>query len=135
MCGHTFDPALQKGCQACPMHKGCSLVCCPQCGFEMVDIQGSKLARIFSRLLPKSKENSINNASDLAGINPGQQAKVLGFTTTLPTDRLTYLQSYGLIPGRVVRVVQHSPVTIIQVEHTELALEREMARDIQVETL
>ena len=40
--------------------------------------------------------------------------------------------AYGLIPGNWVEVVQHSPVTVVQVENTELALEDELASQIEV---
>lgn len=51
ICGHSFDPNLHLACQACPLRKGCQLICCPACGFEMVDIQKSTLARWASRWL------------------------------------------------------------------------------------
>jgi hypothetical protein len=35
-CGHEFDPSdAQSGCAACPMARGCHLVRCPRCGYEM----------------------------------------------------------------------------------------------------
>jgi Fe2+ transport system protein FeoA len=43
------------------------------------------------------------------------------------------LQAYGLAPGHCVRILQHSPVTIVQIEHTELALEGGLARQVEVE--
>jgi hypothetical protein len=52
MCGETFDPATHTACQSCPLQKGCSLVCCPRCGFEMVDVSQSRLVRLVSRWLP-----------------------------------------------------------------------------------
>lgn len=56
------------------------------------------------------------------------------FSDELSPDRRFYLQSYGLVPGQVVHVVQQSPVTIIQIEHLELALECELARRVHVNT-
>jgi hypothetical protein len=50
MCGYTFDPEAHASCQACPLSKGCTLVCCPNCGFETVNPEQSKLARIASLL-------------------------------------------------------------------------------------
>jgi hypothetical protein len=32
-----------------------------------------------------------------------------------------------------VRILQHSPVTIVQIEHLELAMEHGLARQVQVE--
>ncbi len=54
MCGENFDPATHTACQSCPLQKGCSLVCCPRCGFEMVDVSQSRLASFVSRWLPTS---------------------------------------------------------------------------------
>ena len=68
----------------------------------------------------------------LADVPPGCKAKVLGFTQYLPPERLSHFQAFGLVPGHKVRVMQHSPVTVVQIEHTELALERDLAREIQV---
>jgi hypothetical protein len=50
MCGHTFDPVGHAACQACPIKKGCSLVCCPACGFETVDPAQSKLVQFATAL-------------------------------------------------------------------------------------
>lgn len=69
----------------------------------------------------------------LAQASPGQQVKVKGFLPGLSTERAWHLQSYGVIPGSCLLVLQQSPVTIIQVEHLELALERDLAAFIQVE--
>jgi Fe2+ transport system protein FeoA len=71
----------------------------------------------------------------LAEIEPGQKGRVIGFSARLDRDRKTHLQAYGVVPGRIIKVVQHSPVTVIQVEHTELALERELAREIEIEVV
>jgi Fe2+ transport system protein FeoA len=55
-----------------------------------------------------------------------------GFASSLPARQQAHLQAYGLVPGHLVRVVQHSPVTIVQIEHTELALEAGLARQIRI---
>jgi len=68
----------------------------------------------------------------LADIRPGCRARVAGFCRELPADRLAHLQAYGLAPGYWVRVLQHRPVTVVQVEHTELALETELACEVLV---
>jgi hypothetical protein len=34
LCGTSFDPSGQ-GCRpSCPLAKGCSVVCCPSCGYS-----------------------------------------------------------------------------------------------------
>jgi Fe2+ transport system protein FeoA len=69
----------------------------------------------------------------LGHVPPGQDATILGFEA-LPLDYQHYLQAYGVMPGRTVRVLAQRPVTIIQVEHTELAFEPQIARCILVST-
>jgi hypothetical protein len=54
LCGYTFD-AQDQGCHAgCPLAawQGCALVCCPQCGYQMVDERQSNGARLLKRLWP-----------------------------------------------------------------------------------
>lgn len=43
------------------------------------------------------------------------------------------MQAYGVAPGRWVKVVQQSPVTVVRVEHLDLAFELDIARGIRVE--
>ena len=61
MCGQTFNPAEHAACTACPLAANCSLVCCPQCGYEMVDPGRSTLARLFKRWLPGAAEKIEEN--------------------------------------------------------------------------
>jgi len=68
----------------------------------------------------------------LADLSPGKTATVTGCSNRISPDRRAQLQSYGVIPGHPLSVVQHTPVTIIQVENIELALERDLARLVWV---
>lgn len=132
MCGHRFDESQHEACQKCPLQKECSLVCCPNCGYEMVNVHRSKLARWAARLLPKGHVRSSVLNTTLADLTPGRSAQVIGFSPSIPTGQQAHLQAYGIIPGRLVQVVQHEPVTVVQVEHLELALESDLAREIYV---
>lgn len=71
--------------------------------------------------------------STLANVPPGGRATVVGFCERMNPERRAHLQSYGLVPGRAVHVVQQSPVTVVQVDHTELALEVDLACGVLVE--
>lgn len=71
----------------------------------------------------------------LVEIEPGRSARVERFLPQISADHRAHLFAYGLQPGREVRVLQHSPVTVVQIEFTELALESALAKDIQVEAL
>ncbi len=48
LCSATFD--MVSNCHdGCPMSNGCSLVRCPQCGFEFPDPARSRLASLLNR--------------------------------------------------------------------------------------
>lgn len=68
----------------------------------------------------------------LADLEPNSRARILGFAPQISVDRKAHLQAYGILPGNILRVHQKRPVTIIQVEHTELALESDLAELIYV---
>jgi len=69
----------------------------------------------------------------LRDVPPGEQVTLLGYEALTP-DLQQYLQAYGLLPGRTLRVLAQRPVTIVQVEQTELAFEPQVARRILVST-
>ncbi len=53
LCGHAFE-AEGQGCRpSCPMAKGCSVVCCPSCGYSFPQERG--LAGGLRRLLDRLK--------------------------------------------------------------------------------
>jgi Fe2+ transport system protein FeoA len=136
MCGQSFDPDQHIGCEACPLNSGCTLVCCPACGYQTVNPHNSKLARLFQSLF-SLRSSSRNLSSDpesttLADVPPGGKAEIIGFSAGFPADRRAYLQAYGLVVNYPVEVVQHSPVTIVKLDHIELALESDLARGILV---
>jgi Fe2+ transport system protein FeoA len=144
MCGFSFDPASAPACPACPLNGSCQLCCCPNCGYQLVDVRRSWLASFFERhLVPQRRSHrkqpveetsfhSSETAQTLVDITPGTKAQVIGFLPGMPLDRQTMLLAYGVAPGYWVRVVCHSPVTVLEVENTELALESGLARLIQV---
>ena len=57
---------------------------------------------------------------------------MIGFTSGLSPNCFAHLQAYGLVPGYWVRVIQQSPVLVIQIDYTELALEMELAGNVYV---
>jgi Fe2+ transport system protein FeoA len=68
----------------------------------------------------------------LLDILPGCRVKIEGFATHLSPGRRSQLQAYGLVPGYWVEVLQHSPVTVIKIEHSEVAMENDLAAQVWV---
>ncbi len=53
LCGTEFDESDRACAGSCPIAgvQGCNLVCCPHCGYQMVDENRSALARGLRKLL------------------------------------------------------------------------------------
>lgn len=142
MCGARFQPGEQGPCAQCPLNRNCRvLACCPQCGYEVINPDGSRLARWLNRnfgLLVQQFRSATAadepfHGSTLAVAPQGQLARIQGFAPGFPSQRRAHLEAYGVDEGTVVRVVQHTPVIVLQVDNLELALERELADQILVE--
>jgi Fe2+ transport system protein FeoA len=71
----------------------------------------------------------------LIDVPPGFRAKLANYSRFIPTDRYAQLLAYGLVPGHWIKVLQHSPVTVVLVEHTEVALEDDLACEVLVEDM
>lgn len=81
-----------------------------------------------------TKRSRVGAPRALSEVRPGALARVARFGNISPAWQERLL-AHGILPGCVVRVLQHQPVTIIQVEHMELGFERSLARMIEVDAL
>jgi hypothetical protein len=52
LCGHHYDESGMTCGTTCPMAalQGCHLLCCPHCGYQMVDERKSGLAQLIRRV-------------------------------------------------------------------------------------
>jgi Fe2+ transport system protein FeoA len=138
LCGHSFNPSAHGGCVSCPLHAGCRLVCCPNCGHSTVDPRDSRLARWAMAALARL---GARGGSAAAGVEPGLapltsmvapcQVRVVEIARRggQHADRL---RAYGIAAGATIEVIRQRPVTLVRVEYTELALESELAAGILV---
>jgi Fe2+ transport system protein FeoA len=60
---------------------------------------------------------------------------MIDFDPKILSEHKSQLQAYGVIPGYALRLQQQKPVTVIQVDHTELAFEYDLAKRIFVEEI
>jgi DtxR family Mn-dependent transcriptional regulator len=67
----------------------------------------------------------------LTRLAAGEEGRVAYLSSASPA-RLHKLMAFGIAPGMKVRVHQHYPTMVVQCEHTQLAMEEEIARDIHV---
>jgi Fe2+ transport system protein FeoA len=71
----------------------------------------------------------------LADVPKGWDARISSFSQSIHEEKQAQLQAYGIIPGYWVQVRQRSPVVVVQIDHTELALETQLAEEIQVQMI
>lgn len=151
MCGYGFGANDRRACESCPVNSGCKLLCCPNCGHNTIDPNDSRAARGLMRLLrwrpgaaspppglPEPAQSSGEarpNHATLRDLPPGSRARVCEYASRTPARCREALTSYGLCPGQWLCVRRTSPVTVIEVDQLELALEQELAQWIEIDQL
>ena len=50
LCGFEFDERAMDCHGQCPLREGCAIICCPNCGYQVVDTERSRLAGLVRRL-------------------------------------------------------------------------------------
>lgn len=70
----------------------------------------------------------------LIDLRPGASGKV-AFIRSLTSRRLDKVGTLGLVPGAVLRLTQRRPAVVVEIGHTTLALDREIADTVYVRPL
>lgn len=130
LCGHELDTT---GCDSCPLGSNCPMVCCPACGYTTIDTEKTSVGKLAlslaSSVAPQKNQLELTT---LAEAPKGASVRVVAVENA-SGSRPQQMQAYGLAPGRVVRVLQQEPVTVVRADHTELALEDDLARKVLIE--
>lgn len=69
--------------------------------------------------------------SPLTTFEPGCQGRI-AYITSKKHQRLQRLMALGVVPGLDLKLIQSFPSYVIQVEETQIALDKELAEDIYV---
>lgn len=142
LCGFEFDPNQLTCHAACPLHSRCHLICCPNCGYQVVDGSHSRAAGWLRRWW-KPKTQAVTQTVQprqagaicpLVDLPLGIEAEIEAMDTLDPA-RLARLSVYGLCPGSRVCLLQRHPACVIRSGETELALSREILAQIHVRPL
>lgn len=67
-------------------------------------------------------------------LRPGQRGRVMDLCFD-DDKRLRKSMSFGILPGALIRVLQIFPVFVLEIEHTELAIDSSIAQGIMVEKI
>lgn len=134
LCGHEFEPSGLACHTSCPLGSHCSLICCPNCGYQVVDESKSWLARLLDRWWPADPLPTVDVAAPcpLARMPTGMAAEVLRLQGMSP-QRLARLSVFGLVPGSQVTILQRQPVPVLGIGETELSLSPEILEQIWVQ--
>lgn len=146
LCGLSFhEDRGQPACAACPLARACRYVRCPRCGFENPVTPGwmepaawepwsARLRAAWDRVrgrLARSEAPAPPAVGDLSELPPGGEATVVGLSDPSGVDARA-LAGLGLLPGAEVEVVQRYPAWILRVDHAEIAVDGELARQVRV---
>lgn len=72
--------------------------------------------------------------TSLLALKKGQSGRVIG-VRALGDKGLRKSMSFGILPGTIIKVVQIFPVYVLQMEHTELAVDAQIVKSILVEKI
>jgi Fe2+ transport system protein FeoA len=143
LCGYEFDAAKMACHTACPLGSRCAIICCPNCGYQVVDESRSRLARLLRKWWksPPADAQSLNLDLDDGSLHNcllsqaplGVEVEVQRLAQ-MPAPRLARLSVFGLIPGSRVTVLQHQPVPVLSIGETELSLSRDFLDQIWVQS-
>jgi Fe2+ transport system protein FeoA len=130
LCNYEFDESQMTCHTSCAFNKGCAVICCPNCGYQMVDESKTRFAgwlrRRFERKSPEQPA-----LCRLSELRPGQSCTVVSVETDNAT-RQERLSTFGILPGAEITLRQHHPAYVLRVGFTELSIERDIADAIVV---
>lgn len=139
LCGFEFDETEMSCHASCALGKHCAIVCCPNCGYQVVDESKSKLAQALTRAIHRARGRPAGSEAPsltrrLSEMRPGQSGTVVSIDAR-KAARLDRLSTLGVVPGSQVTLVQRQPAYVLRAGFTELSLEREVADEIVIEVL
>jgi Fe2+ transport system protein FeoA len=111
------------------------MVCCPACGYTTIDTDKTSVGKLALNLTSsEAPQQSPMELTTLAEAPKGASVIVVAVENT-SGSRPQQMQAYGLAPGRTVQILQQDPVTVVRADHTELALEGDLANKVLVEVV
>jgi len=136
LCGYEFDENAMHCHTVCAMNSSCAMVCCPQCGYQMVDETKTATASWLRRLLERKTQTQVSIPSGLkrlCDLAPGQTGEVVTIATR-QVSRLDRLSALGVVPGSMVTLKQRVPAFVLRVGETELTIDESIAQEILTRT-
>ncbi len=132
LCGFEFEKQDTLCAHGCPLGALCNLLRCPSCEYEfpLRPPRVSWIRRLWGRP-SRARQQLPQDILAIDDLGAGDGAIVMCVGGTVP-DRRNAFAVFGLIPGAEATVLQQRPTCVIRIGETELALDREIAREILV---
>jgi Fe2+ transport system protein FeoA len=132
LCGYEFDEKAMSCHSSCAFNESCGIVCCPNCGYQVVDEQKTRLATALRGMLARRRAAAdLPPIRPLSMLRPGQTGTVVEINSPHHT-RVERLNVLGLVTDAQVTLEQKRPTFVLRVGFTQLSIEREIADDILV---
>ena len=134
LCGYEFDKQRMSCHSTCALNKHCHIICCPNCCYQVVDESKSGLVSALKRALERLPVKLFHRAPrPLSELKSGESGTVTSIETT-SDSRLERLSLLGVAPGVHIQLQQRHPSFVLRVGFTELSVEKDIAREIMVQT-
>jgi Fe2+ transport system protein FeoA len=133
LCGNEFDETAMACHSSCVFNENCGIICCRNCGYQLVDEQKTRLATSLRRWLSHRthSDDHLPPVRPLSAMQPGQSGTVVEIVSPNYT-RIERLHVLGLITDAPITLEQKHPTFVLRVGFTQLSIEREIADDILV---
>lgn len=141
LCGHRFDAAALACHTGCPLGAHCNLICCPSCGYQVVDASQTRVGGWLARVLRHSRPEretpteparlATRQTIPLSHVLPGREVEIVALRE-MAGPRISRLGAFGVVPGSRIEVVQRRPAPVVRVGETEIALGLEILERIEV---
>lgn len=140
LCSFEFLPVGDACHAGCPLAGHCHMICCPNCGYQMVDATRSRLAGWLRRVWPQAakverQRQSMRRQPLILSQAPMRVNLVVESLEGLAPQILARFSVLGLLPGAEVQLLQRRPAPIVRVGETELAIGLELLDKVRVSEL
>jgi Fe2+ transport system protein FeoA len=137
LCSFEFLPVGDACHTGCPLAGHCHMICCPNCGYQMVDATRSRLAGWLRKLWPQAApaQRDVVTTRRLPLVlsqAPMRVNLVVQSLDGLAPHIQARLSVLGLLPGAEVQLLQRRPAPIVRVGETELAIGLELLDFVRV---
>lgn len=132
LCGFTFDRNDERCHAGCPLSAHCTIICCPNCGYQTVDDSRGFVGRM-GRWMGRRRRHrhAAPGAIPISHADPGEDLEVVEIRPGR-ARRLERLSALGIVPTAVVRLRQRHPAPVLEVGQTQVAIDADIARQIYV---